>query len=112
MTYEEEIILARRYQALGRAIVERAIEDYIKYIKASHRNYNAECTKAEIYAFGKDAKRFLSSKTANYYANLDYRINMADTIKKRYKTDEAFVSNVYYRELKKKEKGKDNVRIE
>lgn len=93
------------------AVVELAIRDYLKYIKAKNKNYNTDVQKAEIFAIGRDAKRFLESKESNYLANIDYRINMAETIRKRYKSEGEAISNLYYREIKKR-KANDNVRID
>lgn len=107
--YVSEIIA--RYQSLGRAVVELAIKDYIRYIKAMNRNYNSIDTTAEIYTYGRQAQRFLKSKEANYLAGLDYRIDMVKEIDKRYVTDRDGISNYYYREINKRRKEQDDIII-
>lgn len=107
--YITEIV--EKYQNLGRAVVELAIKDYIRYLKAMNRNYNSIDTTAEIFTFGRQAKRFLESKEANYLSGIDYRVNMCKEIDKRYMTDSDKISNCYYREVKKRRKERDDIII-
>lgn len=90
-THTSEHYISTPYTKLASAIVLVAIEDY--------RTYLIQKKKGVMYYEGLSARKFLNSKMANWYANVDTNMNIRELVELQVNQEEDI--DEYYERLKK-----------